>query len=70
MPIVRNQDNVVLDAHHRLRACKELGIPISYSKKDFTGRPRNLLAKAEQRLQARDGRLEMEMNRKTQMTTE
>jgi hypothetical protein len=39
MPIVLNQDNVVLDGHHRLRACKELGIPISYSKKDFTGKP-------------------------------
>jgi hypothetical protein len=43
MPIVLNQDNVVLDRHHRLRACKELGIPISYSKKDFTGKPLNEL---------------------------
>jgi hypothetical protein len=39
MPIVLNQDNVVLDGHHRLRACKELGIPVSYSIKDFTGKP-------------------------------
>jgi ParB-like chromosome segregation protein Spo0J len=39
MPIVLNQDNVILYGHHRLRACKELGIPISYSKKDFTGKP-------------------------------
>src|SRR5215469_11379385 len=38
-PIILNQDNVVLDGHHRLRACKELGIPISYNTKDFTGRP-------------------------------
>ena len=39
MPIILNQDHVVLDGHHRLRACKELGIPISYAKKDFTGKP-------------------------------
>jgi hypothetical protein len=39
MPIVLNQDNVFLDGHHRLRACKELGIPVSYSIKDFTGKP-------------------------------
>jgi hypothetical protein len=39
MPIILNQDNVVLDGHHRLRACKELGIPISFSKKDFTNKP-------------------------------
>lgn len=29
MPIVINQNHVVLDGHHRLRACKELGIPVS-----------------------------------------
>ena len=39
MPIIINQDHVVLDGHRRLRACKELGIPISFSKKDFTGKP-------------------------------
>jgi hypothetical protein len=39
MPIILNQDHVVLDGHHRLRACKELGIPISYSKKDFSNKP-------------------------------
>jgi len=33
------QDNVVLDGHHRLRACKELGIPVSYNTKDFTDKP-------------------------------
>jgi len=38
-PIILNQDNVVLDGHHRLRACKELGIPIDYNKRDFTGKP-------------------------------
>lgn len=31
MPIIVNQDNVVLDGYHRLKACKELGIPITYS---------------------------------------
>lgn len=39
MPIVLNQDRVVLDGHHRLRACRELGIPIVYTIKDFTNRP-------------------------------
>jgi hypothetical protein len=39
MPIILNQDNVVLDGHHRLKACKELGIPITYSTKDFMNRP-------------------------------
>jgi len=38
MPIVLNQDNVILDGHHCLRACKELGIPVSYSIRDFTGK--------------------------------
>lgn len=39
MPIILNQDNVVLDGHHRLRACKELGLSVSYTTKDFTNRP-------------------------------
>ena len=39
MPIILNQDKVVLDGHNRLRACIELGLPVSYSIKDFTGRP-------------------------------
>ena len=39
LPVVLNQDNVVLDGHHRIRACQELHLPISYTKKDFTGRP-------------------------------
>jgi ParB-like chromosome segregation protein Spo0J len=39
MPIILNQDKVVLDGHNRLRACIELGFPVSYSIKDFTGRP-------------------------------
>jgi len=39
LPIVLNQDNVVLDGHHRFKACQELGIPIRIDKKEFTGRP-------------------------------
>ena len=39
MPIILNQDKVVLDGHNRLRACIELGLPVSHSIKDFTGRP-------------------------------
>jgi hypothetical protein len=39
MPIILNQDNVVLDGHHRMRACKELGFPVIHNVKDFTGRP-------------------------------
>ena len=37
--VVLNQENVVLDGHHRLRACAELDIPASCLKKDFMGRP-------------------------------
>jgi len=39
LPIVLNQDNVILDGHHRFQACQELGIPIRIDKKHFTGRP-------------------------------
>jgi hypothetical protein len=39
VPIILNQDNVVLDGHHRLKACKELGFPITYYVKNFTGKP-------------------------------
>jgi hypothetical protein len=38
-PIVINQDKVVLDGHHRLRACKELGVPVSCEVRNFAGRP-------------------------------
>jgi hypothetical protein len=38
-PIVINQDHVVLDGHHRLHACHELGIPVGYTIKDFAGKP-------------------------------
>jgi ParB-like chromosome segregation protein Spo0J len=34
-PVVLNQDNVVLDGHHRIRACQELHIRISWIKKDI-----------------------------------
>ena len=39
VPAILNQDNVVLDGHHRLQACAELNIPARCCKKDFTGRP-------------------------------
>ncbi len=39
VPVVLNQDNVVLDGHHRLRACEELDIPASRCRKDFKGKP-------------------------------
>lgn len=39
MPIILNQDNVVLDGHHRIKACNELGVTVTYKVEDFTGRP-------------------------------
>jgi ParB-like chromosome segregation protein Spo0J len=39
VPVVLNQDNVVLVGHHRLQACAKLDIPASCLKKDFMGRP-------------------------------
>ena len=39
VPITLNHNNVVLDGHHRLKACRELGIPAICSVKDFTNRP-------------------------------
>jgi ParB-like chromosome segregation protein Spo0J len=39
MPIVLNQDHVVLDGHHRMRACKELGIPISFTTRNYKDKP-------------------------------
>lgn len=39
VPATINQDNVVLDGHHRLHACAELNIPARCCEKDFTGRP-------------------------------
>lgn len=39
LPVVVNQDSVVLDGHHRVQACQELDIPVSIYKIDFTERP-------------------------------
>ena len=39
VPVVFNQDNIVLEGHHRLQTCTELDISASCLKKDFTGRP-------------------------------
>jgi hypothetical protein len=38
-PIIINQDNLVLDGHHRLRVCNELKIPVDYEVKNFAGKP-------------------------------
>jgi hypothetical protein len=38
MPVTLNQNNVVLDGHHRLRA-KELDIEAIFKVRDFTNRP-------------------------------
>ena len=37
MPIILNHDNVALDGHDRRRACKELGLPVTFNVKNFTG---------------------------------
>ena len=39
VPVVLNQNNVVLDGYHRLKACTELDLPVPHRVKDFTGRP-------------------------------
>ncbi len=44
LPVVLNQDDYVLDGHHRLKACQELqngGIPVMVilHRKDFTNKP-------------------------------
>lgn len=39
VPVVLNHNNVILDGHHRVRACVELGLTASYRINDFTGRP-------------------------------
>ena len=39
MPIILNQDNVVLGGHHRMRACKELGFPVTLNVKNFRDKP-------------------------------
>ena len=35
LPIIINQDNVILDGHNRLKICQELGIEPKYEVKDF-----------------------------------
>jgi len=35
VPVIVNKDNVILDGHHRFRACKELGIPLQFTTKNF-----------------------------------
>jgi site-specific DNA-methyltransferase (adenine-specific) len=35
IPIIVNKQGIVLDGHHRFRACKELGIPLQYHTEEF-----------------------------------
>lgn len=35
VPVIVNKDGIALDGHNRIRACKELGIPVQYHTKDF-----------------------------------
>ena len=35
VPIIVNQNGIVLDGHNRFRACKELGIPVQYLIRKF-----------------------------------
>ena len=36
IPVIINQDDVLLDGHYRLKACTELGIKVEYQVKNFT----------------------------------
>jgi hypothetical protein len=36
VPVIVNKEGIVLDGHHRFRACKELGIPLQYHTREFT----------------------------------
>jgi hypothetical protein len=33
--VTLNQDNVVMDGHHKMRACKELGFPVTSTSRNF-----------------------------------
>lgn len=35
IPVIVNQQGIVLDGHHRFRACKELGTPVQFHTKEF-----------------------------------
>jgi ParB-like chromosome segregation protein Spo0J len=35
VPVIVNKQGIVLDGHHRFRACKELGIPLQFQTKVF-----------------------------------
>ena len=37
LPIIINQDNVILDGHNRLKICQELGIEPKFEVKEFSG---------------------------------
>ena len=36
LPIIINQDNVILDGHNRLKICQELGIEPKFEVKEFS----------------------------------
>ncbi len=35
VPVIVNKQGIVLDGHHRFRACKELGIPLQFHTEEF-----------------------------------
>ena len=35
VPVIVNKQGIVLDGHHRFRACKELGITLQFHTKEF-----------------------------------
>jgi ParB-like chromosome segregation protein Spo0J len=35
IPVIVNKQGIVVDGHHRFRACKELGIPLQFHTKEF-----------------------------------
>ena len=35
VPVIVNKQGIVLDGHHRFRACKELGIPLQFQTEEF-----------------------------------
>jgi hypothetical protein len=35
VPVIVNKQGIVLDGHHRFRACKELGIPLHSHTEEF-----------------------------------
>jgi ParB/RepB/Spo0J family partition protein len=53
VPIVVNQEGVILDGAHRYRACRELGVPIKYITKQINDSYQEKLFQIEVNLQRR-----------------